>query len=76
MLVRTYYKSCFLKRNNFIKLILNANNKKVIEIGNDVRSNVIVYINTDVFASKKEAITKYNNRIDHLYNWGYDIVED
>ncbi|MCT4542797.1 MAG: hypothetical protein N4A63_04595 [Vallitalea sp.] len=74
--MRTCYRSCLCKRNIIIKLILNANNKKVIEVGNDRKNNVVIYINTDVYSSKSEAFTRYNNRINHLYNWGYDIVKD
>lgn len=74
--MRTYYKSCLVKRNNSIKLILNAKNKKVIEIGNDKKNKVTVYINTGVFSSKTEAITRYSSRIEYLYNWGYDMVKD
>lgn len=74
--MRAYYKSCLSKRNHSITLILNAKKKKVIEIANRTRNDVPVYITTDVFQSTKEAFAKYNDRIHHLYGWGYDYSKD
>lgn len=68
------YKSYFTKRSYQINLSLNANNKKVTEIVNDRKKEEVVYVKTYIFPTKKEAISKYAERIQHFYSWGYDTI--
>ncbi|MCT4597504.1 MAG: hypothetical protein N4A50_06455 [Vallitalea sp.] len=69
------YKSHFSKRSYQINLLLNADNKKVTEVVNDKKKDEVVYVKTYMFPTKKEAINKYSERIEHFYSWGYNTIK-